>query len=236
MRGTLAVFRKELRQYFGTPIAYALIAVFWALSGYFFSFSLFLANVTEMVTTFHNMSILLLLLVPLLTMRTFAEENAVGTLELLMTLPLGSAAIALGKFLAAELVLLVMLAGSAVTLIPLLLFGQPDLGPIVGGYLGVLLLGTAYVAIGLFISSLCSNQIVAAVGTWALLLVLWFADYGANVAGGYSLTLLLRHLSFSQHYLDLIRGVLSFASIAYLVGLSLIMVVLTIQGLQWRRI
>lgn len=233
--GTVAVLRKELRQAFGTPIAYALIAVFWAASGYFFSFSLFLANVTEMVTTFHNMSILLLLLVPLLTMRSFADESAAGTLELLMTLPLGSSAIVLGKLVAAELVLLVMIAGSVTALVPLLLFASPDLGPVLGGYLGVLLLGTAFVGIGLFVSSLCGSQIVAAAVTWAVLLLLWFLDYGAALSGGYGLSLLLRHLSFSEHYLDLIRGVVTSGTVAYLLGLTLLMVAFTIQGLQWRR-
>jgi ABC-2 type transport system permease protein len=235
MSGCLAILRKELRQYFGTPIAYVLIAVFWAASGYFFSFSLFLANVLEMVTTFHNMSILLLLLMPLLTMRSFAEESAVGTLELLMALPLGPAAIVFGKFLAAEFVLIVMLVGSATALVPLLFFGAPDLGPILGGYIGVLLLGSAFVGIGLSISSLCSNQIVAATLTWAVLLLLWFIDYGAKVAGGYTLTLLLRHLSVSQHYLDLIRGILPLSTIAYLLALTVLSVAVTVQGLQWRR-
>ncbi|MFQ5785403.1 MAG: ABC transporter permease [Alphaproteobacteria bacterium] len=235
MGGFVAVFRKELRTYFATPIAYALMAVFWAMSGYFFSFNVFFVSVAHMVTSFHNMSLLLLLILPLLTMRLFAEENSAGTIELLLTLPLNEVQIVLGKFAAALVVLLLMLLGSTVAVAVLLLYAQPDLGPIIGGYAGVFLLGTAFLAIGMFVSSLSSNQIVAALVGWAVLVLLWFIDYVATFQAGYVLTRTVRHVSFSVHYLDLIRGVINTGSLAYFIGLVVAMVVCTIQALRARR-
>ena len=236
MRGFAAVFRKELHQYFATPIAYALMAVFWALTGYYFSFNVFFVNVAQMVNAFHNMSILLLLIMPLLTMRVFAEENRTGTAELLLTLPLDEAAIVAAKFAAALVVLVLMIAGTASALVPLTLFGEPDLGPVLGGYIGVLLMGMTFLAIGLFISSLCANQLVAALLTWGLLVLLWYVDYVAEFASGYGLARTARHLSLSVHYTDLIRGVLPVPSVVYLCGIVLWTLTLTVQTLRLRRV
>lgn len=232
MTGFGTVLHNELRQYFATPIAYVLVAIFWAASGYFFSFNVFLVNAPHMVTSFHNMSILLMAIMPVLTMRLFAEERKAGTLELLLALPLGEAGIVLGKFVAALAVLYLMLLGTGVAVVPLLLFGQPDLGPIVGGYIGIFLLAAAFLAIGLFVSSLSSNQVVAAVVTWGILVLLWFIDYGAALDAGYLVTRVTRHLSFSVHYVDLIRGVIASESLVYLGGIVTAMLVASTQVLR----
>jgi ABC-2 type transport system permease protein len=232
----LAVFRKELTQYFVSPIGYALIATFWLISGYFFSFNVFIVNAVHMVTAFHNMSILLLLMLPLLTMRLFAEEARQGTLELLLTLPTGEAAIVIGKILAALIVLTLMIGGTAAAVLPLMLYGNPDLGPILGGYAGVLMLGAAFIAIGMFISSLSSNQIVAAILTWGILTLLWFIDYVATVIPDLFVVGVVRQISFSVHYLDLIRGVISTAALTYFLGLIILMVTLTVAVLRARRL
>jgi ABC-2 type transport system permease protein len=158
-----------------------------------------------------------------------------GTIELLLTLPLGERAIVGGKLLAAIVILMAMLVGSAAAVVPLCLYGQPDLGPIVGGYIGVFLLGLAFLSIGIFVSSLSSNQIVAAVVTWGILTLLWFIDYAAALFNDLILVRLLRHLSFSVHYLNLIRGVIDGTAIAYFVGLFCLMAVATCQALVSRR-
>ena len=230
-----AILRKELTEYFATPIAYAVMIVFWMVSGYFFSFNLFFVNTVTMVTAFHNMSILLILVAPLITMRVFSEEAKTGTLELLLTLPLSAAQIVLAKFLASLLVMLLMLAGTATAIVPLLLYGEPDLGPIVGGYLGIALLGTAFLAIGVLVSSLGRNQIVSALVTWAVIVLLWFVDYAAGLRIDYTLTRLVTHLSFSIHYVDLIRGVLNSTTIVYFASITAAALTLTILSLQWRR-
>lgn len=235
MTGLAAVLGKELRQAFVTPIAYALMAVFWALAGYYFSFNVFFVNAADMVNTFHNMSILLMLLVPLLTMRLFAEENRSGTMELLLALPIEEGGIVLGKYLAALVVVLLMLAGTASAIVPLALFARPDLGPILGGYLGIALLGAAYLAIGLFVSALCTNQLVAAAVTWGVLVLLWYIDYAAAFTGDLELARIIKHICFSEHYVELIRGVLPLASVAYFGGIVAVSLAATTLALRMRR-
>jgi ABC-2 type transport system permease protein len=235
MNGFVALFIKELRECFATPIAFVLLAVFWGLAGWFFSFGLFFVNLAQMVGSFHNMSILLLLVMPLLTMRVFAEENKSGTLELLLSLPLSELQIVLAKFAAAFVILLLMLAGSASAVLPLVLYAQPDLGPIVGGYLGITLLGAAFMGVGILVSSTTANQIVAALVTWGLLTLLWFADYAATLDAVPGLRGLFLHLSFSAHYVDVIRGVINIATVCYFISVLVLSLALTVLLLKARR-
>ena len=235
MNGFLALFAKEMREYFATPIAFVLLAVFWALAGWFFSFSLFFVNLAQMVGSFHNMSLLLLLVMPLLTMRIFAEENRNGTMELLMSLPLSELQIVLAKFAAAFVMLLIMLTGSASAVVPLVLFAQPDLGPILGGYIGITLLGAAFMGVGILVSSLTANQIVAALITWGVLTLFWFADYAASIDAVPMLRGLFLHLSFSVHYVDVIRGVINLGTVCYFASVLVMSLTLTVLVLKGRR-
>lgn len=235
MRGFVCLLARELEHYFVTPIACVVIAIFWAASGFFFSFNALFVSAVDMVTAFHNMSLLLLLMMPLISMRTVAEERGNDTLELLLTLPLGEAAIVLAKYVAMLVVLALMLAGSAAAVIPLALYGTPDYGPIVGGYLGVFLLGAAFAAVGLAVSSWAASQLVAAVTTWALLLLGWFVDYAAALPVFRGAVRWLQHVSFSVQYLDLIRGVLSAAALVYFASIVAIGLVLGVQALRAQR-
>ena len=235
MSAFAALFVKEMREYFATPIAFMLLAVFWALAGWFFSFSLFFVNAAQMVGSFHNMSLLLLLVMPLLTMRIYAEENRNGTLELLLSLPLAEAQIVAAKFSAAFVMLLIMLAGTAMAVLPLVLYAQPDLGPIVGGYVGIALLGAAFMGVGMLASALTSNQIVAALLTWGVLTLLWFADYAAALDALPRLRRLFLHLSFSVHYVDVIRGVVNLGTVCYFLSVVAIALTLTVMVLKGRR-
>lgn len=234
--GFAVVLGKELRHAFLTPIAYAALAVFWAASGYFFTFNVVFVNAAQMVTAFHNMSLLLMLTMPLLTMRAVAEERASGTLEHLLTLPLGVGTIVLAKYCALLVLLALMLAGTASATALLAWFGEPDLGPIVGGYAGVFLLGAAFAAVGLFVSALCANQATAAAITWGVLIALWFIDYVGTLDLDYRLILAARHMSLSLHYLDLIRGVLTLPALAWLATLIVLPVALAIAALRAPRI
>ena len=235
MTALWALFIKELREYFATPIAFVLLAVFWALTGWFFSFGLFFVNVAQMVGSFHNMSLLLMLVMPLLTMRVFAEENKSGTMELLLSLPLAEWQIVGAKFAAAFVMLLIMLAGTTTAVLPLLLFAQPDLGPILGGYIGITLLGAAFMGVGILMSSLTSNQIVAALLTWCVLTLLWFADYASALDALPGLRGLFLHLSFSVHYVDVIRGVINLATVCYFLSVLVVSLALTTLLLKGRR-
>ena len=235
MTALRALFVKELREYFATPIAFVLLAVFWALTGWFFSFGLFFVNVAQMVGSFHNMSLLLLLVMPLLTMRVFAEENKSGTMELLLSLPLAEWQIVLAKFAAAFVMLLVMLAGTMTAVLPLLLYAQPDLGPILGGYIGITLLGAAFMGVGILVSSLTGNQIVAALLTWGALTLLWFADYASALDALPGLRGMFLHLSFSVHYVDVIRGVINLGTVCYFVSVLMVSLMFTTLLLKARR-
>lgn len=230
------LFARELTHYFVTPIAYVIIAAFWAASGFFFSFNALFVSAIDMVTAFHNMSLLLMLMMPLISMRTVAEERQNHTLELLLTLPLGDSVIILAKYAALLVVLLLMLAGSALAVVPLALHAEPDYGPIIGGYAGIFLLAAAFAAIGVLASSLATNQVVAAVTTWSVLLLLWFVDYAASLDPGAGATRWLQHVSFSVQYLDVIRGVLSRSAVVYFLTLSCVCLVAAAQVLKLRRV
>ena len=227
---------RELRHYFVTPIAYVVVATFWAASGFFFSFNALFVSAIDMVTAFHNMSLLLLLMMPLVSMRTLAEERQNNTLELLLTLPTGEMTIVLAKYAALLVIVTLMLAGSTLAVIPLALFSTPDYGPIIGGYVGVFLLASALGGVGLLLSSMVTNQIVAAVLTWAAVLLLWFIDYAAALDVGAQTMAWLQHLSFSVQYLDLIRGVVPLTALVYFVSLSVCCIVGAAQVLKLRRV
>ncbi len=230
------LFQRELTHYFVTPIAYVIIAAFWAASGFFFSFNALFVSAVDMVTAFHNMSLLLMLMMPLVSMRTLAEERQNHTLELLLTLPLGDTVIVLAKYTALLVVLSMMLAGSALAIVPLALYAAPDYGPILGGYSGIFLLAATFAAVGVLASSLATNQVVAAITTWSVLLLLWFIDYAAALDLGASATQWLQHLSFSVQYLDVIRGVLSRGAVVYFLTLSVVCLVGAAQVLKLRRL
>src|SRR5262245_30834963 len=176
MREFAALVAKEERAVFASPIAYALIAVFLVLMGYVFTAVLFLNKVATLAHIFFQASVLLLLVVPVITMRLVADERRTGTLELLLTSPVAESAIVLAKFIASMTVVAAMLALSASYAVVLGVYGTPDWGPIYTGYLGLLLLAGSLVAIGLAVSSLTANQLVAAVITLGIFLLLWMVD------------------------------------------------------------
>jgi ABC-2 type transport system permease protein len=235
MIGFWSVFIRESQHYFVTPIAYVVISTFWLLSGFFFSFNQLFVSAIDMVSAFHNMSLLLMLMIPLLTMRSFAEEKQAGTLELLMTLPISDGAIILAKYLSLMMLVFFMLLGSSVAVMVLIYFGEPDLGPILGGYTGIFLLASSFSALGLLISSLSANQVVAATTTWSLLLVLWFIDYASALFPASDLINLFQHISFSVQYLDIIRGVVTGGGFIYFFGLVLFCLVSATQVLRMKR-
>ncbi len=227
----LNIYRKELFNYFWSPIAYIVIPVFLFISGYFFSFSLYYLKVATMSNAFHNMAILLLLLVPVITMRLLSEEQKSGTLELLFSMPVSIGNMLLGKFLSAVTLLGIMLLGSLIFLVPLITFGDPDFGPIWTGYLGIFLIGTCYISAGLFVSSLTENQIVAALGTTAILILLWFIRYIGSFEALQFINLPFEFISISTHQGDFVRGLINFSSIVYLLTLTGLF-----YGLAWLRL
>jgi ABC-2 type transport system permease protein len=261
MRSLWAIYRREMGHYFVSPIAYIVVGVFLVLGGFFFngiltffiqqSFEQMMEaarfggpaqmDVPGMVSRnfFAVLGSLVLFVVPMLTMGVYAEEKKRGTMELLMTSPVSDAQIVLGKYLASLTLFCIMLLPTALYQVILFLASdpRPPLRMILAGYLGILLLGGVLLAIGSFISSLTENQIVAAVLTFGVFLILWVIDLGA---GGASATTssVLEYLSIVRHYDDFTRGVIDTSNLVFYLTTALLGLFLTlraIDSMRWRQ-
>lgn len=240
----LAVLRKELLLYFTSPVFYALTAVFCVLCGYLFYTNLHffvLYGAMDLVKGFWlfqflDMRRLLIVLVPMLTMRLFAEERRLGTLELLWTYPVGDAAIVAGKFLACLLVVTAMLALTLTYPLLLARLHPLDAGPILAGYLGLVLLAAACVACGLLISAFTESQLVAATATYGVLLLFWVLTWNeAAVSEGWlgwlgRLSLFDRTTVFTEGGIDT-RDVAYFGLFT---ATALILTLLALESRRWR--
>lgn len=255
MKGWYSVFRKETANFFVSPIAYAVIAVFLLISGFFFWANMSLLSVVSMqaasnpayagrinITDFvarpviQNMSIILLFVIPLLSMRLFSEEKKSGCIELLLTYPISDTGVLLGKFLAAMFVLVVMLL--ATFSLPLLMFavGHPDPGQLLTGYLGMVLMGGAFMALGMFVSSLTENQIVSAAVSFAIALLFWVMSWSSSLAGD-TLGAIVRQVTVLEHLESFHKGVLSLSDISFFVLFTAFFLFLTLRTLEtyrWR--
>ncbi len=235
MRNVAAVTLRELRSYFVSPLAYVVMALFLLLAGYLFFGGV---NVTREATLrglTQNVSVLFLFIIPAISMRLLAEELRTGTIELLMTNPVQEWEVVLGKFLASLALVLLMLALTLVYVVFLFAWGNPDRGPILTGYLGVVLQGAAFLALGLWASSLTQNQIVAALLTFALLLVFWLSDVLGQFLGGTAGTI-VSYLSIVNHFNDFLRGVVNTKDVVYYLTLVAAGLGLSTLTLQARRV
>ncbi|HEU5304439.1 MAG TPA: ABC transporter permease subunit [Gemmatimonadales bacterium] len=247
------IFKKEMRLYFTSPVAWVILTIFTLITGYFF-YSIFAyytlasmqsmmnpmmgreMNVTDNVLRplFSNISVILLLLMPLLTMRLFAEERRSGTIELLLTYPVRDGAVLLGKYLAALAMYGVMLAVTLVYPGLVLYFARVEWGVLATGYLGLLLMGATFLAVGLFASSLTENQIVASVITFGVLLIFWVIGWSSDYAGGVW-GRILSHISLLEHFDSFAKGVLDTKDILYYVNFTIVALFLTLRSLEARR-
>ncbi len=235
MNGVLAVYRKEILTYFRSPIAYFVVAVYLVGAGYFFTYNVFLTGTATMTETFRNMSILLVTLLPIVSMRLFSAEYGTRTIELLMTLPLAAWEIVIGKYLGAVTILLLMTVGTMIDLIPLYLYGNPETSTIAAGYLGFVLLGMACLAIGQFFSALTQNQIVAALITVSVLLGFWFVGHLSGLQATDSMRSLVIYLSFALHFADFVLGLVRSEGIAFYLIVVAIALTLNTSYLRWKR-
>lgn len=235
MKALLAIYHKELTSYFRAPIAYFVVAVFLLGTGYFFLYNMFLTGSATMHETFRNMGILLVTLIPVITMRLFSAEYSGRTMELLMTLPLKPWQIVLGKYLGAVTILLLMTAATAINLIPLFLYGNPEGKTILSGYIGFFLLGMACLAVGQLFSALTQNQIIAALITVPVLLAFWFVGHLQSFQQSSMLQGLFGYLSFALHFGDFIRGLVRSEAVAFYLITAAIALTLNASYLEWRR-
>lgn len=237
MRNALTIAQKELNTYFSSPVAYVVTAFFMLVMGYFFYLLLVLTREASLRGLFGNMAVILLFVTPFLTMRLLAEEQRMGTIELLLTSPVRDWQVVLGKFLGALAFLLFMLA---LTLFyPLLLsrLGAPDWGPMASGYLGIVLIGATCLAVGLFASSLSQNQIVTGFIAFALLIILWLLGAAAQAVGSGPLGSVFDYLAINTHFDDFVRGVIDTQHVVYyliLTALFLFMATRVVEAKRWR--
>ena len=235
MRTAQAVAWKEIQVYFSSPTAYIVGLIFLALSGFFFAQDLGDPFPEASLSGFfQGATIILILLAPILSMRLLAEEQKLGTIELLLTSPVKDWEVILGKYLASLTFLLVSLALTLYYTILLFVYASPDPGPIYAGYLGLVLYGGAALALGLLCSSLTSNQIVAAVVAIGILLALFFADLAWGSIGGTAATV-IGELSIKSHFDDFSRGVIDTKHVVYFLSFIAFCLFLSIRSLEFRR-
>jgi len=238
MRNVYYVMKRELGAYFTSPIAYVVIAIYLAVVGGLGGLLLYFSREATMRYVFNHAVTLLftVLVTQVLTMRLVADERRTGTLELLLTAPLRDWEVVVGKYLASLVVLLVMMALTAYFPVTLLRVGNPDVGPILSGYLGYILLGASLLAIGLFASSVTQNQIVAAVIGIGITLLLWLSGALEELVGP-TAGKVVAYLPIFAHYVDMVRGVIDTTDIVYyvtLVALFLFLSTRVIESGRWK--
>jgi ABC-2 type transport system permease protein len=254
MRNILAIAHKELKSYFASPVAYIIMGCWALLFGYFFVAILqFFVRQSMQMSQFtqgpgavnvnqqlirplvaQNLPILILFLLPAVTMRTYSEEKRSGTIELLLTSPLTDMQIILGKFLGAMALYGVLLGITLLHVGLLFVYGRPEFKPIITTYLGLILMGGCFIAVGLFISSLTKNQIVAFVATFAVFLMLWVINWIGSFSGP-TVDKLTQYLSIIEHFDDFGKGVLDTTHVIYYLSFITFGLFLTAKSVDTER-
>ena len=255
MRNILAIAGKEIRSLFVSPVAYVVLTGFLLLGGWFFfnllfRFSYLLTLYTGlqnaqglealnlndyvMAPLLSNLTIVLVIMIPIITMRAFAEEKKSGTYELLLTSPLTVAEIVLGKYLGLTAFVFFMILLTGIYPAILLYYGNPEPGPLAAGYLGLFFLGAVFVSVGLLTSSLTENQIVAAVACFVALLLLYVISWPAETAG-VAMGGVLKYLSVVDHFSEMVKGLIDTQDIVYFLSLIVLGVFLTHRAVEASR-
>jgi ABC-2 type transport system permease protein len=257
MRNAFTIAGREVRSYFSSPVAYVLLAAFLALAGYFFyalltAFNQMIAiysmmrnpevlqrfnlNETVIRPLLHNMSVLLIFIIPALTMRAFPEEKRAGTYELLLTSPVRIGEIVAGKFLGGLVLVVLMVAFSGIFGVLLTRYGNPEVPMMLSGYLGLFLMATAFLAIGTLISSFTDNVVVAYVGTLFALLVLYTIGWLGEAVQGFWASL-VRYVSITDHFQEFTKGVIDTKGLVYFATILIVSLFLThrsVESVRWR--
>lgn len=254
MRNVITIFQKELKSYFASPIAYGLMAFFALVAGYFFYIYVVMFVQRSMETQMMgrpqpmdlnewivrpilmNISVIGLFLIPMITMRLFAEEKRSGTIELLATSPIRDIEIILGKWFAALTLYACILGLSALNMLILFAYGKPDWRPILAGYLGLLLQGGCLLAIGTFLSNTSKNQIIAGTATFAISLLLWILDWVSS----YDTSVFAKVVSYCSvvsHFEPFSKGVIDTKDVVFyltMIFLGLFLTSRSMESLRWR--
>ncbi|NLC56561.1 MAG: ABC transporter permease [Armatimonadetes bacterium] len=231
MKNAIIIMQRELRSYFTSTIAYTVAAFFLFICGYLFFSVLAATQEASLRYMLHNAAVTMLLIAPALTMRLVAEERRSGTIELLMTAPVTDTQVVIGKYLGSLVFFLSMLVLSLQYPIILMRLGSPEMGPMFTGFLGMFLLGAAFLAIGLVASSLTKNQIVAAIGAFAVMLLLWIVQWAAGPTATGWLPEVLRQLSVLGRFDNFVKGVVDTRDLVFFASLIGFCLFLSVRAL-----
>lgn len=224
----IVIMKRELSTYFTNPISYIVTGLFLIITGVMFFTTFFLQNRADMRNLFSLLPMLFSFFIPALTMRLFAEEKKSGSIETLMTLPVKEGEVVLGKYLAALISSLIMLAPTLIYLVSILFFGKPDLGPIIGGYIGAIFLCACYSAIGVFASSITKNQLTAFFIAFIICIILTMIDIFLIFLPS-PIVNLLQYISANQHFTSISRGIIDTRDLIYFISLAAFFFCLTVR-------
>ncbi len=231
----LAIYKKEMRTYFTTPLGYVFIAVFLAVSGFVFAFSTFQTQTSDVSGYFQLMIFGYIVIIPLLTMRSFAEERRTRTEQLLMTSPVTIPAMVFAKFLAAFTMFAGTVLLSCVYYLPLFGYGEPNVGRAVGCLIAMLLLGMCFIAVGIFVSTLTESTVTASIGTMTILLVFVVAAIFNNLIDSYVIRSVLSWISVYSRYVNFTYGIFDIAAAVYYVSITAVFLFLAVRVYERRR-
>ena len=253
MKNIWTITKKELKSFLYSPIAYILTSFFLLVSGFFFynilawandqtmrmmqsGYGMNRININQMLFEpfFNNMTIILMFLLPMLTMRLFADEKKMRTEELLLTSPLRLSAIIIGKYLAALIIYAIILLLTATYAVFVFVFGNPELAPLLTAYLGLFLLGAVFIAIGLFASALTENQVIAAVISFSSIILIWVISWVGESGPG-AWRGILTYLSFFSHFKNMVSGVIDTQDIVYYLTFIFLGLYLTRSVFEFRK-
>lgn len=236
MKDVWIIFKKEFRAYFSSPIAYIFITVFLVLMNWLFFRGFFIVKQASMRTFFNLIPWVFLFFIPALTMRLWSEEKKEGTLELIMTMPIHDLSIILGKFFASFALLFLTILFTLTIPVTLYFIGNIDTGQFIGQYIGTIFLGASFIAIGLYISSLTENQIIAFIVTVVIsfVFVIIGAPFVVNFLPDF-LTPIFKYISLSVHYESLGRGVIDTRDVLYFLSLIILFIYMNLKSIESRK-
>lgn len=234
MQNIKTIYLKELKSYFNSPVAYIVMIVFLVIVGWFFTNGFFQSNTASMRPMFDMVPFIFLFFIPAITMRSFSEEKKQGTIELLLTKPVKDIELVVGKFLAAFFLTLLTLLPTLIYFITVKSLGDVDMGSVIGGYLGLILMACVYIGIGIFASSLTENQVVAFIISFIVIFALFMMGK-ILIQVSPALVSAVEYISTDYHYTNISRGVIDSRNLIYYFSMIFLTVFLTKVSLESRK-
>lgn len=230
-----AILKKEISSYFISPIGYIVMTIYWIFGGFYFYLTSLAQNSSSLTYMFSNLFIITVFIIPILTMRLFSEEKKQKTDQLLLTVPIPLRSVVIGKYLAALIMFIICIAISFVYTITISFFTPPDFAVILGNLLGIILLSAALISIGMFLSSLTENQIIAAISGFAVGILILLLDTIAKYIPTEFLSNVFSKLSFMSHYNNFTLGVINLIDIIFFISVCIIFNFLTVRVFEKKR-